>query len=262
MEVRLGYAPQVVTGELCVHAVELRKTLQPLLTSAPALCPGTPPVLVIDPGHGGENAGTTSVLAGQYEKTFTLDWARRLERILTTNGWQVFLTRTNDTDLALSNRIAFAEAHKAAFFVSLHFNSAAPDHTQSGLETYCLTPAGLPSSVTRGFPDDASLTFANNNFDLQNLQLALRVHRELLRVQGVQDRGIRRARFLGVLRNQQRPAVLIEGGYLSNTHEAGLIASGAYRQKLAEAVARAFVLAPAAAPATAAAGGAVQAAAP
>ena len=60
--------------------------------------------------------------------------------LLTTNGWRVFLTRTNDTDLSLSNRIAFAEAHKAGLFVSLHFNSAAPNEQQAGLETYCLTP--------------------------------------------------------------------------------------------------------------------------
>jgi len=60
----------------------------------------------------------------------------------------------------------------------------------------------------------------------------------LLQVNGQHDRGVRRARFLGVLRNQQRPAILIEGGYLSNKREALLISEPAYRQKLAEAVAR------------------------
>jgi N-acetylmuramoyl-L-alanine amidase len=51
---------------------------------------------------------------------------------------------------------------------------------------------------------------------------------------------VRHARFLGVLRGQNRPAVLIEGGYLSNPTEARRIGQAAYRQQLAEAVARAL----------------------
>jgi len=54
------------------------------------------------------------------------------------------------------------------------------------------------------------------------------------------DRGLRRARFLGVLRGHHRPAVLIEGGYLSNPQEARLIADSSYRQKLAQGVANAL----------------------
>jgi N-acetylmuramoyl-L-alanine amidase len=174
------------------------------------------------------------------EKDYTLDWARRVAPLLRANGWTVFLTRTNDTDLALSNRVAFAEQHHADLFVSLHFNSAAPDETQFGLETYCLPPAGMPSGVTRGFSDEIHLTFPNNAFDAQNLELALRVQRGLLAVNGGHDRGVRRARFPGVLRNQHRPAILIEGGYLSNPGEATLIATSGHRQKLAEALALAI----------------------
>ena len=129
-------------------------------------------------------------------------------------------------------------------FLSLHFNSSAPNDQQAGLETYCLTPTGMPSTVTRGYDDDPALAFPNNAFDAQNLQLALRVHRALLQVNGRLDRGVRRARYLGVLRGQNRPAILVEGGYLSNPHEARRIADPAYRQKLAEAVARALVVQP------------------
>ncbi len=192
------------------------------------------------PATAAGDSGAKSVLGYGCEKEFTLDWARRLGSLLATNGWQVFLTRTNDTDLSLSNRIAFAEAHKADVFLSLHFNSAAPDEQQAGLETYCLTPTGMPSTVTRGYNDDEALAFPNNAFDAQNLQLALQVHRALLQVNGDHDRGVRRARYLGVLRGQNRPAILVEGGYLSNPREARLIAEPAYRQKLAEAVAEAL----------------------
>lgn len=240
MELHLGFAPQVIDGQPFLHSLDLRKTIQPLFQGALGLCPGAHPVLVVDPGHGGENPGTKSVLGLRYEKEYTLDWARRLQTLLSSNGWQVFLTRSNDTDLALSNRVAFASQHRADVFLSLHFNSAAPNREEAGLETYCLTPAGMPSSLTRGFADDTGLRFPNNAFDAQNLQLALRIHRALLQVNGGHDRGIRRARFPGVLRGQQCPAILIEGGYLSNPREARLIADPAYRQKLAEAVAGAL----------------------
>jgi len=236
----MAFAPQLVDRQPYVHALDLKKTLQPLVLGVPVQFMRTNLTVVIDPGHGGEDSGTKSVLGHRYEKEFTLDWAQRLAWLLTTNGWRVFLTRTNDTNLSLSNRIAFAEAHKAGVFVSLHFNSAAPNEQQAGLETYCLTPTGMPSTVTRGFGDDAALAFPNNAFDAQNLQFALLVHRALLQVNGKCDRGVRRARFLGVLRGQHCPAILVEGGYLSNPQEARRIADPEYRQKLAEAVAQAL----------------------
>ena len=239
-EVRLAFAPQIMGGQPCVYRLDLMKTVQPLVLGGPMNFPRTNLTIVIDPGHGGEDSGTTSVLGRRYEKEFTLDWARRLGSLLDTNGWRVFFTRTNDTDLSVSNRIAFAGAHRADVFLSLHFNSSAPNDQQAGLETYCLTPTGMPSTVTRGYGDDLGLTFPNNAFDEQNLQLALRAHRALLQVNGRRDRGVRRARFLGVLRGQHCPAILVEGGYLSNPQEARRIADPAYRQKLAEALAQAL----------------------
>jgi len=239
LEVLLGFAPQWIDGQLFLHALDLRKNVAPLLQPA-GLPSKTNRIIVLDPGHGGSDAGTRSVLDRGWEKEYTLDWAFRLAELLATQGWQVFLTRTNDSDVSLSNRVAFAEAHRADVFLSLHFNSAAPDKTQSGLETYCLTPTGMPSNLLRTFEDDASLSFANNKFDTENLQLATRLHRELLEVNGHHDRGVRHARFLGVLRGQNRPAVLVEGGYLSNPHEARNIADPGYRQRLAEALADAL----------------------
>lgn len=238
MELWLGFAPQMIDSQVFVNALDLKKTVQPLLYPDLMTSAKTNRLIVIDPGHGGENAGAKSVLGNHYEKEFTLDWAQRLASLLSAKGWQVCLTRANDSDLALSNRVAVAEDHKADLFVSLHFNSAAPNEEQAGLETYCLTPSGMPSSLTRGFEDNSALAFPNNSFDAQNLQFACAVHRALLRVNGDHDRGVRRARFPGVLRGQQRPAILVEGGYLSSRREARMIAEPGYRQKLAEAVAK------------------------
>jgi len=240
LELHLGYAPQIIGGEAVAHWLDLKQTLQPLLCGTPGFGWNPSPVVVIDPGHGGENVGAPSVLGGHYEKEFTLDWARRIQVLLSAEGWTVWLTRTNDVDVALSNRVAFAEAHHAGLFVSLHFNSAAPDKRQSGLETYCLTPAGMPSTLTRGNPDFLNQSFPNNEFDVQNLLLAVRLHAALLRLSGEEDRGIRRARFMGVLHGDRCPAILIEGGFLSNPREAGKIESAGFRQKLAEAFAAAL----------------------
>jgi N-acetylmuramoyl-L-alanine amidase len=98
----------------------------------------------------------------------------------------------------------------------------------------------MPSTLTRGFADPWFENLPNNNFDAQNLQLAVRLHSALLRATGIEDRGVRRARFIGVLRGQKRPAILIEAGYLSNPQEARLIEDPAYRQTLAETVAAAL----------------------
>ena len=235
----LGFAPEFIDGEIYVHGLDLQKNLGPLLCE-PSPAFGTNRVIVIDPGHGGINAGTVCPFDRRTEKEFTLDWARRLAPLLATNGWTVFLTRTNDVDVSLSNRVAFAEAHHANLFVSLHFNSVAPDKKQSGLETYCLTPVGMPSTLTRGNPDYWLQAFPNNAFDEQNLALAVRLHRAVLHASGEEDRGVRRARFMGVLHGHHHAAVLIEGGFLSNRNEADKIESSAFRQKLAEAVAGAL----------------------
>jgi N-acetylmuramoyl-L-alanine amidase len=238
MDFHLGFAPRMIDGQPFVHAMDIRKNIMPLLEDPVRL--GANRVIVIDPGHGGTDTGTTSVLNGHFEKEYVLDLARRLQALLVAQGWTVFLTHTSDVAMALPDRVAFAEQHKAALFVSLHFNSSFPDQHESGLETYCLTPQGMHSTETRGFADIPALNFPNNRFDTENMQFAACVQRELLKVNGHMDRGVKRARFLGVLRGQNRPAFLVEGGFLSNPAEARKIADPAYREKIAEAIARAL----------------------
>jgi N-acetylmuramoyl-L-alanine amidase len=240
IQINLGFAPEMIDGEIFLHGLDLQKCLEPLLCGPP-LAFGTNRIIVIDPGHGGSNVGTRSVLDGRLEKEFTLDWALRLKPLLETNGWTVFLTRTSDVYVTNANRVVFADAHRADLFISLHFNST-PDRDKKtgGLETYCITPTGMPSTLTRGYSDIWSENLPNNAFDAQNLQLAVRVHSTVLRSVGIEDRGVRHSRFETVLRGQNRPSILIEGGYLSNPAEAKMIESAEYRQKLAEAVANAL----------------------
>lgn len=239
LDVRLGFAPQQIGDQIYLHSLDVKKTLEPLARGM-SVPTSSNRVVVIDPGHGGTNPGTRSVVEGRNEKEFTLDWAKRLAPLLAQQGWQVFLTRTNDVDVSLPDRAAFADARRADLFLSLHFNASASGSDPVGVETYCLTPTGMASSVTRGYNDDVQQVFPNNAFDAENLQYAVRLQRALLEVSGTTDRGVRRARYPAVLRGPNRPAVLIEGGYLSNPREARKIADPAYRQKLAEAVAKAL----------------------
>lgn len=235
----LGFAPRLISGVPHVHLLDVLKNLRPLLDRAGrATLPQRS--IIIDPGHGGRDSGARNSFNGLWEKDLTLDWALRLGRRLAGGGWRVYLTRTNDVSLSPAERVALAESSQAALFVSLHFNAVAANPALAGIETYCLTPAGLPSSLVRDEPDDPTQVYPNNAYDETNLQVAFDLHRGLVQATGAPDRGVRRARFLGVLRWQNRPAVLVEGGYLSNPIEARRIASAEYRQALAQALAGAL----------------------
>lgn len=235
----LGYAPQIVAHETAINGMDIQKSILPLLQQRSVTLRGH--VIVIDPGHGGGLRGTKSVVGiNKYEKEFTLDWALRVQTLLASNGWKVYLTRTNDVDIPLHERVAVADYVHADLFLSLHFNAGSASGAESGVETYCMTPYGMPSNLTRNYTDDPYYNWPNNAFDRDNFVLAMKLQRAMVGATGAVDRSVRRARFMAVLRTQRRPAVLIEGGYLSNRHEATLINTPEYRQKLAEAVANAF----------------------
>src|SRR5436853_188509 len=77
----------------------------------------------INAGHGGPRDGAVSHDKKLKEKDLTLDSARRVQKLLEGSPWQVVMTRTNDADIGLSNRVGIAEQKKADLFISLHFNS-------------------------------------------------------------------------------------------------------------------------------------------
>lgn len=236
----LGYAPQLSGQRPHLHAIDLSRNLRPLLKPEPWRL-SRPKTIVLDPGHGGGNRGTRNILSSsKYEKEHSLDWARRLKPLLEKKGWKVRLTRDSDVDISLEERAAVAGRLKADLFVSLHFNSSFPKLDPRGIETYALTPRGLPSTTVRSGRDELNRSHAGNAHDSLNLRLATTVHRSLIESLGATDRGVKRARFMTVLQLQSCPAILIEGGFLSNPEEARLISSPAYRQKLAEAVANAL----------------------
>ena len=234
MQIWLGFGPQMIGGNLYVHHLDIKKHLSPLAAGMPNLGK----VAVIDAGHGRDNKGTRSVFNQEYEKQYTLDWAQRLKPLLEQKGWRVYLTRKEDKSMSLTDRVNFADRVRASIFISLHFNAAAA--RVQGLETYCIAPVGMPSHLTRGNPDPVSSLLPNNPWDERSFQLAARVHNQVLLKCRMPDRGVRRMRFMTVIKGQRRPAILVEGGYLSSPSEARQIDLSAYRQKLAEGIAAAL----------------------
>lgn len=102
-------------------------------------------IVVLDPGHGGEDLGAVGV-SGLLEKDVVLDIASTLENILRETGrYQVFLTRRKDEFVPLERRTAYANEKEASVFLSLHCNSS-PSGKLSGLEVYYLDNTGDKAS--------------------------------------------------------------------------------------------------------------------
>lgn len=224
-------------GEFWVTPLDILKTIDPILRHG-----RTPAVLgtctvVIDPGHGGRDEGTHG--AHSREKDMTLDLAKQVEHDLeAVDGLRVLMTRTSDVTVALEQRVEFCRSEHADLYVSLHFNAGG---TADGIETYCVPPAGAPTTAHSPYEGEveasvANMAVENNRFDEQNVWLAHCVQKSLLQATHANDRGVRRARFY-VLRYATCPAILVEGGFLSNRAEEGKILTPEYRAVLARAIA-------------------------
>lgn len=189
--------------------------------------------IILDPGHGGNDQGTWSYYGT--EKFYALDLANRLAPLLSAAGFNVVQTRSGDTYIGLADRVQFANRHPDSLFISLHFNSGAATR---GIETFALTPVGVPSSDNQ----PSALDFQpnpGNVHDSENIALATAIHGCIMGGIHLPDRGIRRARF-HVLKGIAMPGVLIEGGYLGG-QDAWTINHPSYRQALAECIAAGIV---------------------
>jgi N-acetylmuramoyl-L-alanine amidase len=221
-------------GRLWVAATDVLKTIDPVLREGHQPKPLPVRMVVLDPGHGGTDYGTHGERG--IEKTLTLDLARRVKERLEAVGLRVGLTRSADRNVSLDARVEFAGEKHADLFVSLHFNSGG---SATGIETYCVPPAGAVATAatfhnwrrSRQEPDEPA-----NRFDDRNVWLAHCVQKTLIHSTGDNDRGVRRARFV-VVRDAPCPAILVEGGFLTNDGEESRLLRPEYRDTLAKAIA-------------------------
>jgi len=236
LRVFLGEGVLWRANEILVAVLDAQHLLAPLLKPA-EFSNLIQPVhrIVIDAGHGGKDGGTTNAKLKMMEKTFALDVSKRLGAILSSQGFEVVYTRSDDTYLSLAERAVAANAAQADLFVSVHFNAAGKTSV-NGVETYAMTPQHQRStSSAESDPSDSNLE-PGNIHSAMNAVLGFSMHRALLQKLKASDRGLKRARF-AVLRLAECPAVLVEAGYLSNGKEAQKIATKAYRAEIAEGLA-------------------------
>ncbi|WP_317326927.1 N-acetylmuramoyl-L-alanine amidase [Turicibacter sanguinis] len=165
-------------------------------------------LIVIDAGHGDEDPGSS--ISNVDEKDLNLEIALKLKSALEEEGYEVMMTRSDDTYLTLTERAEFANEVEADLFISIHQNSYIDDSTVSGIEVYY-------NESTKTESDEVLAQF---------------IQTELVETTGARDRGIRAYDELVVTRKTEMPACLVELGYMTNKSELSLLQSDAYQYKL------------------------------
>ncbi|MGD8226569.1 MAG: N-acetylmuramoyl-L-alanine amidase [Desulfobacteraceae bacterium] len=207
--------------------------------------------IVIDPGHGGRDPGTT-IKGGIKEKDIVLRLAKVLAaKIEKRLDCEAILTRNRDVFMSLERRTALANMKKADLFISLHVNSYRQKGVH-GVETYFLNLATDARAVMVAARENA--TSEKNISDLQQIlndlmlntkitessRLARQVQRGMIysakkRYSGVRDLGVKQAPFY-VLIGAEMPAILVETGFITNTRERRRLLSKKYQEELAEGI--------------------------
>lgn len=206
------------------------------------------PVVVLDPGHGGDDLGAQSA-DGTAEKDLTLAVARATAARLQASGITARLTRERDEHVALEQRTAVANRLQAVVFVSIHVN-ASPARSARGAETYYMSADASDSQAAQSAArenagasrDTVQLILwdlayvANLN---SSARLARSIQDRLNALQGIKDRGVRQAPFV-VLTGATMPAALVELGFISNPDEAARLRAADTQEQLAAILAEAI----------------------
>jgi N-acetylmuramoyl-L-alanine amidase len=220
-------------GKYLVSRTDVAKTIEPLVRPHRVPNAGKVQTVVLDPGHGGYDRGQVSRYG--YEKDFALDVARKLRPLLQAKGVRVIMTREGDYFVPLEVRAQIANTARDSIFVSIHFNATNDDPNATGFEIFSFTPRGAPSTSDSAVAPSALSTQPGSTVDAQSMALSACIYHSLLGHLPEYDRGIKRARF-AVLRLTKVPAVLIEGGFLTEKGECKLIAQKDWRARLAHAI--------------------------
>jgi N-acetylmuramoyl-L-alanine amidase len=208
--------------------------------------------IVLDPGHGGAQAGARAE-SGASEKEITLDLALRLRRLLQDASFEVLLTREADVTMSLEQRVAFANARRADVFVSIHVNWISRRDVRP-VETYHVGPTDDPVVLKLAGAENRESGYSLGAYRrlLEKIYIDERrdesrafagaINAELYRAlsavnPGLANRGVKMAPF-AVLVGTEMPAILVEVSCLSNEKEAQLLTTDDYRAQIAAALLR------------------------
>ncbi len=175
------------------------------------------PVIVIDAGHGGKDIGAMCPDPQTEEKALNLQTALILNQMLQKKGYRTILTRGEDFFVPLKLRADFANSNRATVFVSVHYNSA-PNKKAEGVEVYFYDSQDNLSRTSR------------------SKILAQKVLDRVIASTKMKSRGIKNGNF-AVIRETRMPAILIEGGFMTNEKELARLRDPAHIQLMAESIA-------------------------
>ncbi|CBY91417.1 K01448 N-acetylmuramoyl-L-alanine amidase [Neisseria meningitidis WUE 2594] len=215
---------------------------------------GRRPVIMIDPGHGGEDPGAVSP-GGLQEKHVVLSIARETKKQLEALGYNVFMTRNEDVFIPLGVRVAKGRARRADVFVSIHAD-AFTSPSARGTGVYMLNTKGATSSAAKFLEQTQNNadavggvpTSGNRNVDTALLdmtqtatlrdsrKLGKLVLEELGRLNHLHKGRVDEANF-AVLRAPDMPSILVETAFLSNPAEEKLLGSESFRRQCAQSIA-------------------------
>ena len=216
------------------------------------------PVVVLDPGHGGIDPGTTSS-SGQREKDLVLNMAKELESLIERSGrYRVVLTRSDDEFIRLRDRIAIARKLGGQIFISIHADSLR-FADQRGASIYTLSEKASDEEAARFAAEENKadiltgadlsqhdavvatilIDLAQRDTSNKSIAFADLMAEQLAKVSPLVKRHRRFAGF-AVLKSPDIPSVLLELGYLSNPEDARNLAQPNYRAKLGQAIVRAL----------------------
>ena len=214
-------------------------------------------VIVIDPGHGGKDAGAIGV-NGVKEKDVNLGIALKLGNLIEKNikGVKVVYTRKTDKFVELYKRGKIANEENGNLFISIHCNSTPRKPTDAnGYEVYLLRPGRTKEAIEIAERENSVIQYEDDpqryekltdeNFILVSMaqssymkyseKFADILNREFNKDLNIDSRGVKQAGFY-VLVGAAMPSVLIETGFLSNRHDAKFLSSSKGQQKIAESI--------------------------
>jgi len=218
------------------------------------------PLIVLDPGHGGIDNGTESA-KGDTEKSIVLEFALRLRELVEKTGkYRVAMTRTDDTFVALADRVAIARAQQASLFISIHADALPRGEGDAqGASVYTLSETASDSEAARlaetenradviaGIdltqePDDVAdilIDLAQRETKTFSMRLARTLIDSMKSVTRMHKNSLKAAGFR-VLKAPDIPSVLIELGYVSNRDDIKSLTSAEWREHTAQSIAQAI----------------------
>jgi len=217
-------------------------------------------IIVIDPGHGGEDPGAVGKLKTQ-EKSVVLEISGKLRDILNKReGYRAFLTRNGDYYVPFKKRLKIAREYGADLFLSIHADSFKKRGAR-GSSVYCLSLSGASSEAAKflarnenladiigGSPngensdetDPIILNMFQTNTINSSKVFGSMVLKSLDRVNHVKYYKVQEAPFI-VLKLPEIPSLLVETAYISNPKEEKLLRSSQFQKDVAKAIAAAII---------------------